>query len=823
VKLPESWLRAYANPPIDSAALAERLTMSGLEVEELAPVAPPFSKVVVAHVKAVARHPNADKLTVCDVDAGTAATLKIVCGAPNVAAGMRVPCALPGAELPGGLQIRATTMRGVESQGMLCSARELGLSDDHSGLLALPAEAPVGADVREVLALDDQALTIKLTPNRGDCLSVIGVAREIAAITGAKLAAPAFEPVPATTDERLPVKILAPDLCGRFSGRVIRGLDARAQTPGWMKQRLERSGQRPISALVDISNYVMLELGRPSHVFDLDRVDGGLEVRWGRAGETLELLNGQTVELDGGVGVIADRRGVESLAGIMGGESTAVTLNTTNVYVEAAFWWPESIQGRSRRFNFATDAGHRFERGVDYATTVEHIDYITRLIVDVCGTPDTRVGPVDDQVTRLPERTPVRLRAARCRRVLGVDIGTGDMVRALERLGLPCRRDGSGADEAIVVTPPSYRFDLTIEEDLIEEVARLWGFDRIPAVPPRAAAAMRGRPEAVRSAHELRHTLAAAGYQELVNFSFVDEQWERDFGREGAGAEPIRVVNPIASQMSVMRTTLIGGLVAALRYNLNRKVARVRVFELGRVFRRDASVADGPLSVAGVAQPNRVAGLAYGAAVDEQWGVPRRDVDFHDVKGDVERLLAGADARFVAAVHPALHPGRSARIDAGGRPVGWIGELHPRWMQKYELPRAPVLFELDAEPLMAVRLPSVAPVPRFQPVLRDIAVWVSSDLPVQRVFDAVRELARSDERLRTLREFRLFDLYRPGGADSSKVAEAGDNALLNKDKSLAFRVVLQDTDRTLSDADADAAVAAISEGLKARLGARLRE
>ncbi len=812
----EQWLRAYVNPPIGSDELAERLTMAGLEVEGSEPVAPPFSGVVVAQVLAVERHPDADKLTVCRVDAGTGELLTIVCGAPNVAAGMRVPCALVGAVLPGDFRIKPAKMRGVESQGMLCSARELGLSDDHSGLLALPADAPIGHDVREVLALDDRTFTIKLTPNRGDCLSVIGVARETAAITGVPLVLPTFAPMPATIDERLPVKVHHADLCGRFSGRIIRGVDARAATPDWMKRRLERSGQRPISALVDISNYVMLELGRPSHVFDLDKVAGGLQVRWGRPGERVQLLSGQTVEVDDWVGVIADDRGAEALAGVMGGAATAVTLDTRNIYVEAAFWWPASIQGRARRFNFATDASHRFERGVDFATTVEHIEYITRLIVEICGTAETRIGPVDDQVLRLPERKPVRMRADRCRRVIGAPISDGEIAAVFERLDLAAERRGA----EFWVTPPSYRFDLEIEEDLIEEVARLWGFERIPAHPPLAPAVMRAQPETVRSMHALRRELADAGYQELVNFSFVDPAWEQDFA---GNAEPIRVLNPIASHLAVMRTTLIGGLVAGLKYNLNRKASRVRVFELGRVYTRDPAAADGPLAVAGVRQPNRVGALAYGPAWDEQWGVAKRDVDYFDVKGDVERLLRRDDVHFVATEHPALHPGRGARIELDGRTVGWIGELHPRWQQKYELPKAPIVFELDVDALLPMSLPRYREVPRFPAVLRDVALWVDASVTLQQVLDEVARIARTDERLRMLRDFRLFDLYRPAGDDSSKFAGASANALLNKEKSLAFRVVLQDTDRTLADADADAAVAAIVEALGKQIGARLRQ
>jgi phenylalanyl-tRNA synthetase beta chain len=807
----ESWLRHYCNPSLDGESLAEALTMAGLEVEDRRPVAPPFSGVVVARVREVRRHPNADKLTVCEIDVGQSASLSIVCGAPNVAPGIVVPCALPGAELPGDLRIRATTMRGVESNGMLCSARELGLSDDHAGLLLLDADAPIGADVRAWLELDDSILTIKLTPNRADCLSVVGVAREVAAISGAPLNLPEFAAVSAVGEHRLPVTVEAPGLCGRFSGRVIRDVDARAATPMWMQQRLLRSGQRPISALVDISNYVMLELGRPSHVFDLDKVHGGLRVRWGRSGESMQLLNGQTVQVDEQVGVIADDAGIEALAGVMGGEATAVSLETRNIYVEAAFWWPDAIRGRARRYNFATDAAHRFERGVDFATTAEHVEYITRLILDICG---GEPGPVDDTIVNLPSRAPVAMRIARCRKVLGVDVGADDMAASFSRLGLEFQR----SRDAFVVTPPSFRFDLETEEDLIEEVARLFGYARIPADPPLAPARMQPKVEARRSSHDVRRLLATLGYQELVNYSFVDAEVEKDFAD---GAEAIGVVNPISTQMSVMRSSLLGGLVSVLQYNLNRKASRARLFEIGRVFRRDSAVANGPLSVQGVAQPMCVAGLAYGPTDDERWSEPSRDVDYFDVKGDVERLFAPALVTFVAARHPALHPGRSARIRLADRDVGVIGELHPRLQQKHDLPKGAVLFELELEPLLERPLPAARELSRFQPLQRDIAVWVDESVSYQQVVTAIDIRSRADDRLSALQEVRLFDVYRAPAAASTR--EVSANTLLNKEKSLAFRIVLQDTARPLSDTDADAAVAAVVEELTRSCGARLRQ
>jgi len=810
MQLSEQWLRSYADPPYSSDELAERLTMAGLEVESVDPVAPTFSGVVVAEVTRVVPHPNADKLTVCEVEVGAGEILSIVCGASNVAPGIKAPCALMGAMLPGGAEVSAATLRGVQSQGMLCSARELGLSDDHAGLLILDADAPLGADLRDYLALDDRKLTIKLTPDRADCLSVVGVAREVAALAGSPLTLAATAPVQPVIADRLPVTIEAPDLCGRFSGRVIRGVDAHAQTPARIKQRLERSGQRPISALVDISNYVMLELGRPTHVFDLDKVAGGLTVRWGRAGERVELLNGQTVDVDSTVGVIADQAGVESLAGIMGGTNTAVSLDTRNVYLEAAFWWPDAIRGRARRYNLSTDAAHRFERGVDYATNVDHVEYITRLIVDICG---GQPGPVDDQMLAQPQRKPITMRIERCRRVLGMAIGSDVIAKAFRRIGFAFEQD----DEVFVVTPPSFRFDLQIEEDLIGEVARLTGYENIPAHPPRTAATMRAEPEERRTAHDVRRALSLAGYTELVNYSFVDTQAERDFAPND---DPIAVLNPIASQMSVMRTTLLGGLVNALSYNLSRKATRVRVFEIGRVYRHDRQQSEGPLQVGGMDQPNRIAGLAYGTNDDEQWATPTRDVDFFDVKGDIESLLVGA--RFAAEPHPALHPGRSAMIEIEGRRVGTIGQLHPRLQQRYELPKAPIVFELDLAPLLVRPLPRHSEVSRFQPVLRDISVTVADAVPVQAMIDTVVTLSRSDRRLSPLREFRVFDVYR-APRNSSKVAEASANVLLNNEKNLAFRVVLQDTGRPVSDADADAAVEVIVEILKQRFDARLRQ
>jgi phenylalanyl-tRNA synthetase beta chain len=812
MQFPESWLRTFVDPQLTTAQLSHALTMAGLEVEDLRPVAPPTSKIVVGRVLEVVKHPDADKLNVCQVDAGTGATLNIVCGAPNVAPGIKVPVALVGAQLPpaedGGapFAIRLSKLRGVESQGMLCSARELKLSEDHSGLLILPEDTPIGEDIRKTLKLDDTIFEVKLTPNKADCLSVFGIARETAAITGAPLKAVDIKPAPVALNETLPVKISAPDLCGRFSGRVIRGVNARAKSPQWMVERLERSGQRSISALVDISNYVMLELGRPSHVFDLDKIHGSMDVRWGKRGESLKLLNGNTVEVDETVGVIADDRHLESLAGIMGGDSTSVTLDTTNIYLEAAFWWPDSIRGRSRRYNFSTDAGHRFERGVDYSTTVEHIERITQLILDICG---GQAGPIDDQTVNVPTRAPVKMRVARAQRIIGIAIGADEIADIFTRLGLTYQRDG----DAFSVTPPPYRFDIEIEEDLIEEVARIYGFEKIPARPPVAKNEMRATHETRRSIHALRHALAARDYAETVNFSFVDAEWEQDFA---GNSNPVRLVNPIASQLSVMRTTLFGSLINVLRHNLNRRADRIRVFEAGRVFLHDAKIAAGEMTVEGFAQPKMLGALAYGPVAEEQWGAPSRAVDFFDVKGDVEALLSPAlasAARFVKAEHPALHPGRSARIELDGRAVGWIGELHPRWMQKYDLPHAPILFEIDAEALMRRELPSPAEVSKFPPVRRDIAVVVDQKIEVQALLDEMQK-ALSEDACKTVQRVALFDEFRPKSSTSGGLAA--------HEKSLAFRVTLQDTGGTLQDETVDLAIQTLVDRLARAYGARLR-
>lgn len=804
MQFPESWLREFCNPPLTTQQLADTLTMAGMEVEELRPVAPAFSNVVVGEVLEVVRHPDADRLNVCQVKVGGDKVLNIVCGAPNVRVGIKVPCALVGAQLPpakdgdGPFEIKLSKVRGVESQGMLCSAKELKLSEEASGLLILDDTATVGRSIREQLDLDDTLFTLKLTPNLGHCLSVYGVARELSALTGVPLKTPTFPAVKPVHQDKLPVHVKATDLCGRFSGRIVRKVNTKAKTPAWMVDRLARCGQRSVTALVDISNYVMFEFGRPSHIFDLDKIHGGLTVRWAEQGETLKLLNGNTVTLDPKVGVIADNQAVESFAGIIGGDATAVSDDTQNIYVEAAYWWPEAIAGRARRFNFSTDASHRFERGVDASLTVEHIEHITRLIQEICG---GEAGPIDDQVLNVPKWKPVQLRVARAAKVIGMPVTQADAVGVLRRLGLPVE-EGNGV---LTVTPPSWRFDLQIEEDLIEEVIRVLGYDKLPGTPPLAPIQARVRPEAKRSLHAVRHQLAGRGYQETINFSFVEERWEHELA---GNPDPIKVLNPIASPLSVMRSSLLGSLVSALRFNLSRKASRVRVFEVGRVFKRDAKAANGEVAVAGVSQPLRVAGLAYGGVDDLQWGAKERAVDFFDVKGDIESLLAPRVAKFVAAEHPALHPGRSARIEVDGQAVGFVGELHPKWRQGYELPNAPVLFELDAAVLTQQPVPEFEPLPRQQSAWRDLALVAGENVTHDALVEAI---ALADKQL--IRSVRLFDVYRPAAAVADMAAG---------ERSLAVRVELLDAEATLTDEKIESVLAGVLQTLQSRLGVRLR-
>ena len=809
MQFPESWLRTFCNPPLTTQQLADTLTMAGLEVEELRPVAPPFTKIVVGEIKSAEQHPNADRLKVCQVDVGQVELLSIVCGAPNARAGIRVPCAMIGAELPPSddgkpFVIKLGQLRGVESQGMLCSAKELKISEEGSGLLELGSEAVLGQDIRQYLSLDDTLFTLKLTPNLAHCLSVYGVAREVSALTGSPLQKPIFKPVTPTSSDTLKVTINAADLCGRFSGRVVKNINPKATTPTWMTERLARCGQRSVSALVDISNYVMFELGRPSHIFDLAKIQGDLHVRWGKAGEKLQLLNGQTVTVDEKVGVIADSKEVESLAGIMGGQATAVSDDTHDIYIEAAFWWPQAVAGRSRRFNFSTDAGHRFERGVDPALTVEHIERITELVLSICGTQSSLVGPVDDQIVNLPVAQPVRLRVERANKIIGSELSQQDMVQALRGLDLPLTESPG----LIEVTPPSFRFDLKIEEDLIEEVARMVGFDQLPHTPPKAPITPKLNAENKKNSFQLRRQLAALGFQETINFSFVEAKWEHTLA---GNSNPIELLNPIASQMSVMRSSLMASLLQVAKFNLDRKASRVRVFEIGRVFLRDAKVKDTLQTVAGIDQPMHVAGLSFGPVSPLGWNASRDSSDFFDLKADVCALFAGQVLTFVAAEHPALHPGRCARIESDGQAIGWMGELHPKWRQQWDFNHAPLLFELKLDAVLSHPIPQAQSISRLQAVERDLAVVVAESTSHQALMDCIWETSLDG----LLQDAVLFDVYRP--------QKAGGAVSLGE-KSLAVRLVLQSTDdTTLTEAQIDHAVQAVLHQLSDKLNAKLRK
>jgi phenylalanyl-tRNA synthetase beta chain len=780
MQFPESWLRTLVNPALDTAHLAHAVTMAGLEVESLAPAAPPFDNVVVAEILSAEKHPDADRLRVCQVDVGEAAPVTIVCGAPNAAAGLKVPCARPGAKLPG-IEIKVAKVRGVESFGMLCSTRELGLEGAAEGLMALPDDAPVGEDFRAWLNLDDTLVTLKLTPNRADCLSMQGLAREIGAVTGAEVRYPSIPEVAVRIEDSIPVQVTAPEACPLYLSRVVRGIDAQAATPRWMVERLERSGVRPLLAPVDITNYVLLELGQPMHAFALSRLSGGVAVRMARSGEKLDLLNGQTVELAPDMLVIADASGPVALAGIMGGQPTSVERFTVDVFLEAAFFAPAAIAGRARRLGLSTDSSHRFERGVDFGATRQAMERATQLLLDVCG---GQPGPIVEQVAELPRRDPITLRLPRLRRVAGIELDGDQVARGLAALGARVERQ----EDRLVVVPPSFRFDLAIEEDLIEEAVRLFGYDNVPAQAPAAPSHMLREDESQVSDDAVRQILVGLDYQEVVTYSFVDPAWESALD---PAARPLPLANPIASQLSVMRTTLWGGLIDTLRRNLNRQQDRVRIFELGRVY---AALAE---------QPSRLGGLAYGAALPEQWGASPRRVDFFDLKGDLERLFARPlEAR--GGARPALHPGQAAELLIDGKPIGWLGALHPRLVQAFDLPQAPILFELDGEAVLQRALPRHAALSRFPLVRRDLAFVLDAHVAVGELLAALREAAPA-----VVRSIDPFDEYRGKG-------------LAENQKSLALRIVMQDTERTLTDQEVEDAVQELVDTALRQCNASLR-
>lgn len=779
----ESWLRTFVNPSLSSEELSHLLTMAGLEVEEMTPVAPAFEKVVVAQVLGKEKHPDADRLSVLSVDVGQAEPLTIVCGAQNVTVGMKAPCALVGAKLPG-IEIKQAKVRGVASFGMMCSDKELGLAEESAGLLELAADAMVGQSIREHLDLDDHLITLKLTPNRSDCLSLQGIAREVAALTGAPLQAMPQPSFKQGGGQIRKVKVTEAGACPRYSGRVIAGVNAAAVTPAWMVKRLERCGLRSVSALVDVTNYVLLELGQPLHAFDLNKLNGDIEVRFARAGESLKLLNEQTVDLQDDMLVIADGKGPVALAGVMGGADSAVDAATTDIFLESAFFMPSVIVGKSRRLGFGSDSSFRFERGVDFAATQTALDRATQLILDICG---GQAGAVTEMLGEMPARQAVRLRPSRVLRVLGVALQADEIEQILARLGMAFQQ----RDNEFAVTPPSYRFDISIEEDLIEEIARVHGYENIQPAPIRARMSILPHVEAERPLAKVRQIMVLREYQEAINYAFVEAGWERDLCGNIA---PIALKNPIASQMSVMRSSLLGGLLASLRTNLARRQSRVRLFEVGGCFAGEAG---------GYTQHECLAGLAYGGALSEQWASAARNVDFYDVKGDVESLFAPRDLAFHAAHHPASHPGRSARILLDGRAIGWIGELHPQWQQQCELAQSVVWFEVELAALTQGGVPRLADISRFPPVRRDLAVLVDENLPVEALLDAMRA-----ENAPNVVELALFDLYRGKGVEQGK-------------KSLAFRVLLQDTQKTLTDNEIEESMLRLVAALQ-RQGAQLR-
>ncbi len=779
----EAWLRSLVNPALDSAQLAQALTMAGLEVEAMTPTAPPFDNVVVAEILSAEKHPDADRLRVCRVDVGESAPVTIVCGAPNAAAGLKVPCARPGAKLPE-IEIQVAKMRGVESFGMLCSTKELGLNGQVDGLLVLSEDAPVGEDLRTYLNLNDTQITLKLTPNRADCLSLQGIAREVGAITRTEARFPAISEAVSEINDTLEVSIAAPDACPLYLGRVIRGIDAQAITPHWMVERLERSGIHPILAPVDITNYVMLELGQPMHAFALSRLQGGVEVRMARAGDKLTLLDGQTVELAPDMLVIADESGPIALAGIMGGLPTSVERFSVDLFLEAAFFAPTAIAGRARRLGLNTDSAHRFERGVDFGLTRAAMERATQLMLDICG---GRAGPINAHVANLPARDPIMLRLARLTRIAGVALDAENVARDLRALGAAVEQH----DDGLLVMPPTFRFDLAIEEDLIEEAVRLHGYDNIPAQPPVAPSMMLPQDETLLSDDALRAALVALDYQEVITYSFIDPAIEAELLGHAAA---LALANPLASQLSAMRTSLWSGLIETLRHNLNRQHDRVRIFELGRVFLSDANKLE---------QPMRLGGLAMGLAYPEQWGNPARAVDFFDVKGDLERLLGGV-LDIWRGEHPALHPGQTAQLILDGQRIGWLGALHPRLVQSWDLPAAPIVFELDFELITHLQLPLHQSISRFPHVSRDLAFVLDAAIPAGDVLATMQQAATA-----IVSELAVFDQYRGKG-------------IAPEQKSLAFRVVMQDTQRTLTDAEVEDAVAKLADAVLRQFNATLR-
>ncbi len=786
-----AWLSEWVDAGCDAATLASRLTMSGIEVESIEPAAGDFQGVVVGEVLSVERHPDADKLTVCQVAGGGAALLQIVCGAPNVRAGMKAPLALEGARLSAGDVIRKARLRGVESAGMLCSARELGLSEEHEGILELPDELVTGVPLREALLLDDTILTLNVTPNRGDVLSVQGVAREVAAIVGRKLTPPAMEPVVAATRVKFPVRLEAPASCPRFAGRVIQGINPAARTPIWMRERLRRSGLRPIRPIVDVTNYVMLELGQPLHAYDLRRLNSHIEVRNARAGERLKLLDGREIALDAETLVIADGAGPVGLAGVMGGEKSGIAVDTANVFLEGAFFTPDAVGGVARRFGLVTDAAQRFERGVDPRGQERAIERATQLLIEIAG---GRPGPavLTQDESQQPRRPGVTLRPERVTSLLGVQIPRPEIEDILRRLGMQV----AGAGDVLGVIPPSYRFDIAIEQDLIEEIGRIYGYDNIPRSDARMPQRPQPATERAVTRERLRLLLVDRGYQEAITYSFVDPCLQRLMFPKSAA---LVLENPISAELGEMRVSLWPGLIEALRFNLRRQQDRIRLFEVGTRFEIEGGC---------LAESQGIAGLINGPALPEQWGAEKRSADFYDLKSDVEALFAltgrQAAISYIAEPHDSLHPGRSAAILDGNQRLGWIGQLQPEIARKLELRDPPWIFELSIDPSFRSEVPVFAEISKFPAIRRDLGVVVDESVTLDELRESVNLAAKG-----LLRELNVFDVYRGKGVEPGR-------------KSVALGLILQETSRTLTDGEADAVVAAVIERVKGDLKAGIR-
>lgn len=792
MKFSEQWLRGWVSPQVSRDELVARLSMAGLEVDSVTPAAGVFSGVVVGEVLSTEQHPDADKLRVCQVSNG-AETFQVVCGAPNVRPGLKVPFAMIGAELPGDFKIKKAKLRGVESNGMLCSQAELQIGEGNDGLMELPVDAPVGDDIRAYLNLDDASIEVDLTPNRGDCLSLAGLAREVGALYAAKVQRPEVKAVVAAHEEVRPVEVLAPAACPRYLGRVIRNVDLSKPTPLWMVERLRRADVRSIDAAVDITNYVMLELGQPLHAFDLAEINGGIRVRMAEEGEKLVLLDGQEVTLRSDTLVIADHARALAIAGVMGGEHSGVTANTRDVFLESAFFDQIAVAGKARSYGLHTDASHRYERGVDWQLAREAMERATGLLLEITG---GDAGPIIETVSEqhLPSVAPVTLRAERITQMLGMAMDGSEVERLLSGLGLAVTADGAGQWRVEV---PSHRFDISLEVDLIEELARLYGYNRLPVRYPQARLAPQAKAEAQGDLPALRRLLVARGYQEAITYSFIDPKLFELFN---PGVEPLLLANPISADMAAMRSSLWPGLVKALQHNLNRQQDRVRLFESGLRF-------VGQLE--GLKQQPMLAGVVCGSRLPEGWAQGRDVVDFFDVKADVEAVLGIAGAldafTFVPGKHPALHPGQTARIERDGREIGYLGAIHPELAKTLGLDRPVYVFELVLSEVAQGRLPKFHELSRFPEVRRDLALLADRDVAASAVLDVIRENAGE-----WLTDLRLFDVYQGKGIDPHR-------------KSLAVGLTWQHPSRTLNDDEVNSTTQNILTSLEQRLNATLRK